>query len=105
MTPDAENPGGRLTEAGQLVSRLIEMVGSESDKRFLPGLNLLRRYADEGSLHPESTLVAMRELYAGMQGGYGSFSDFFYWRDDFEERRQLNQEFENVRIRLQELLG
>ena len=40
-----------------------------------------------------------------MHGGARSFSDYFIWRDDFEQRKEANKAFEALSSRLWELFG
>jgi hypothetical protein len=50
-------------------------------------------------------LLDAKSAWQTMNGGYGSFSDFVIWRDDYDERGMANNEFENVKKELSDLFA
>ncbi|MCH2613870.1 MAG: hypothetical protein MKZ70_04140 [Opitutales bacterium] len=46
--------------------------------------------------HPNSYGMSMaRDSWQSMQGGYGSWSDYYIPHDDFETRKRLNEELQS----------
>lgn len=42
-------------------------------------------------------LIRAKSIYSTMNAGYGSFSDYGIWRENYEERAMANRILENIK--------
>lgn len=47
----------------------------------------------------------IKESYQSMYPPHGGLTEFFVWRDDFEERLQANQALDNIKNELKEIMS
>ena len=97
-----------LGESLGLLHRLEMLLREEGESNWIRGI---RASIHAGESHKNKGVteeVAFNEMastYRSMYGGSGSFSDYFIWREDFEERQEANKEFDQITNRLWKLLG
>ncbi|SET18970.1 hypothetical protein [Thorsellia anophelis] len=51
-------------------------------------------------LDPYKAFQSVSSMYRLMEGGYGSFSDFYVWREDFDTRKKLNEELNMIKEKI-----
>ncbi len=96
---------GRLRE---LLQELREILINEGERNWLRGVDLCLRHLSDVDSASDAILrerlgdVAL--TYRTMVGGYGSFSDFHVWREDFDERVRANLPLKRVRSDLWEII-
>jgi len=91
-----EKARGLLT----LFDCLREILLAEGEGSRLRGINLICNaltppFAGEDSI--EGALRYAEATYKSMLGGSGSFSDFYIWRDDFDDRVKVNNRLEQIK--------
>lgn len=79
----------------QLFLKLHAVMEAERENNWIRGVGniiAILQEADENPNQAASLISEARQSYRSMNGGNGSFSDFHIWRDDFQERVDLNKE-------------
>jgi hypothetical protein len=88
MGPADENDIKQALESIDAITSTM----SETDN-WRVGFNLMRSYIVD---HPNSYGMSMaRDSWESMQGGYGSWSDYYIPHDDFETMKRLNDELQS----------
>ena len=83
--------------------RMTDILVREGESSWINGIRTVIQ-AGESIQNSDAALAEMSSIYRSMHGGAGSFSDYFIWRDDFNERKEANKEYEVLSTRLWELL-
>ena len=102
------NFDNNLKESLDLLRRLEMLLREEGESNWIRGI---RASIHAGESHKDKSVteeVAFKEMastYRSMHGGSGSFSDYFIWRENFEERQKANKKFDQITNRLWKLLG
>lgn len=99
---------GSMMEALQLLRRLAEILEAEGEQNWIRGIRAAiaeGNAGEEGSKEKALALENMSSIYRSMHQGPGSFGDYFIWREDADERKEANREFEAVAKRLWNLLA
>lgn len=82
-----------------------DIMDSEGETNWIRGIRSAIAAGEALHENPEDTFHKMSLIYRAMHGGSGSFSDYFIWRDDFDERSRANKELTEVSERLWKQLG
>lgn len=84
----------------QLFNCLLTILQREHEANWIRAIHLivdqLNAADGMGKQELDATLQYVKDTYNSINKGMGSFSDFHIWRDDFEERRHLNQELAEI---------
>lgn len=96
-----------IKELSDTFDSIHEILVREKEKDSIRGINSIRerlsRAGDDSTLDEVYKEIGIS--YRHMNSGAGSFADFMVWRDDFNERQKLNQEFEVLADKAWKLLG
>lgn len=88
----------------RLFTELRQILVQENENNWIRGVNLiveaLTPPAYGGKGNPDEAVMYVKNTYRKMVSGNGSFSDFFIWRDDFEDRKNANKELDRVRAEI-----
>ena len=98
------NSSEKVIESLACLRRMKEVMIQEGESNWIDGLQCAIQ-AGESANDSKQALKEMSSIYRSMHGGAGSFSDYFIWRDDFDQRKEANKAFEALSSRLWELLG
>lgn len=85
----------------QLFNELKKIMIRENENNWIRGINLIIEaltppdYGGKGS--SDEAVRYVETTYRNMISGNGSFSDFFIWHDDFDDREKANKELDRVR--------
>jgi len=85
----------------RLFNELKQIMINENEDNWIRGVNLIIEsltppdYGGKGSV--DEAVRYVETTYRNMVSGNGSFSDFFIWRDDFDEREKVNRKLDSVR--------
>ena len=82
-----------------LFEELKGVLQAEGGGNWLSGINAaIERLSPsiDASANGEH-LREVKSIFATMHAGQGSFSDFFIWREDFDERMAANAEFKTLK--------
>ena len=91
-----------------LFNRLKKIMNEENENNWIRGINLIIEsltppdYGGKGSADEAVRYVS--DTYRNMVSGNGSFSDFFIWRDDFDERVKVNKKLDRLRANIWNLI-
>ncbi|MCH8475370.1 MAG: hypothetical protein LAT55_09100 [Opitutales bacterium] len=94
----------KLKESISCLSNMSDILMREGELDFAQSVQDVI-HAGRTIQDSDEALKEMSFLYRSMHGGAGSFSDYFIWRDNFDDRVEANKEFEILSQRLWELLG
>lgn len=85
---------------GDLRQILVEEHGTNWVRGVDACLDQLPKTHSAGKADLLAQLQIVASTYRSMMRGYGSFSDFFIWREDFEERVRANERLDRIRQEL-----
>ena len=108
MTVSANDEAGVVRRAVALLLKVERILRSEGGENWLPGIRdtiAIGQEAEDGVAEPKVALDEMRSVYRSMCSGPGGYGDFFVWREDFDERRLANEEYDRLQEELWTLLG
>ncbi|PJG58426.1 hypothetical protein [Aeromonas cavernicola] len=97
------NQETKITRLLELFKKLRGILASEDDKNWIRGIEaiIFDLSSQEAIVGNEDEVVRYVEYtYKGMCRGNGSFSDFYIWRDDFEERVSENEKLNNLKEKI-----
>jgi len=100
------NTKSTLNELTNIFEKIYLILMRENENNWIRGIEfILRRISlvDENS-DPDLILKEISTSFDHMDAGAGSFSDFVIWRENFDEMRQLNKEFSELKTRAWRLL-
>jgi hypothetical protein len=85
----------------RLFIELKQVMIRENENNWIRGVNLIiealspPEYGGKGSA--DEAVRYVENTYRNMVSGNGSFSDFFIWRDDFDDRVKANKELDRIK--------
>lgn len=85
----------------QYFVELREIMLMEEENNWIRGIRLIITRLEDVNLTEEEKL---KETFSMMNSGNGSFSDFYIWRDDINQRVELNHKLEEVKNNIWDLL-
>lgn len=97
-----------INELVDTFEKIHDILLREKEDNWIRGINSIRdrlRVANTSDSNIDDIYKEVGTSYRHMNGGSGSFADFMVWRDDFDERERLNQEFEALADKAWKLLG
>jgi hypothetical protein len=84
----------------ELFQRLRNVLVAEQEKNWSRGIDLIVDALMPPFSDDEEVDAAIRyahQTFRSMLAGAGSFSDFFIWREDFDERVEANASFDRLK--------
>lgn len=91
-----------------LLCQLEALLKAEGESNWIRGVRaaiIAGKSRKDGSVTEEDAFQEMASTYRSLYGGAGSFSDYFIWREDLEERQEANKKFDKITNQLWSLLG
>ncbi|WP_445494469.1 hypothetical protein [Photorhabdus sp. SF281] len=92
----------------ELFFLLKDVIKNERDNEWLININdfitMLTPPYYGGIEDANVSLKRVSDSYKTMGRGNGSFSDYFIWREDFEERMKANEKFDDVKKEIWHIL-
>lgn len=87
-------------ELRDLFGQLNELLKREGENNWIRGVSAVLdivgvSYGTETELH--DALIRAKSIYNTMNAGYGSFSDYGIWRENYEERVEANKILDKIK--------
>jgi len=83
------------------LNKIIEIMEGENESNWIKGMGIIKNHlantVSSNEVNGSESLKAAFETWRGMHAGNGFFADFYIWRDDFNERKSQNLNFENIK--------
>jgi hypothetical protein len=98
---------GRRTQILVALTRLLDLIDHDDSHEsaiWIRNVNELIKVASDETIPEDDAIENIRHRYKAWYQGGRNFSDYFLWRERFEERRAANEHFNAVKRRLNELL-
>jgi hypothetical protein len=99
-----------LSRVREFFKALLDILETEGDYEIDYAQNELKNnisLIDEALKNDAADLRAIfseiRRSYQSMYPPHGGLTDFFVWRDDFEERRKANQPLDQIKENLKDI--
>ena len=89
-----------LIKLNLLFNKLREILIQENEHNYIRGINVIinrMKHSLEYNEDAKATIKSVGDTYFFMNSGNGSFSDFFIWREDFDERVEANKVLKKLR--------
>ena len=97
-----------LVRLNMLFNKLKVILLQENEDNFIRGINSILDMIQsslEYNENAKATIKSVGNTYFFMNSGNGSFSDFFIWREDFNERVEANKVLKNLRNDITSLIA
>ncbi|WP_201594338.1 hypothetical protein [Psychrobacter vallis] len=97
-----------LIKLDVLFNKLKIILLQENEDNFIRGINSILnmiQFSLEYNENAKATIKSVGNTYFFMNSGNGSFSDFFIWREDFNERVEANKILTNLRNDITSLIA
>ena len=98
----------KLQESLDLLRQLEALLNEEGESNWIRGVRAAINVGESSrgeNVTEEAAFKEMAATYRSICGGAGSFSDYFIWREDFDERQEANKIFVQITNQLWKLLG
>jgi hypothetical protein len=96
-----------LIQLNILLKKIINILKRENENNWIRAFEKMKLKVDmalDGSLSRDDALKYIKDTCKSIYQGYGSFSDFSIWRDNFKERLDANNEFKSYTAELLDLI-
>lgn len=90
----------KLVRLANLFNQIRDILIQENEDNWIRGISsILNRinYSLENNENAKDTIKSIGNTYSFMNNGNGSFSDFYIWREDFDERVLENKNFMKIK--------
>lgn len=90
----------KLIELNKNFTELREILIREDENNWIRGINIILsriHFALIDNDDPKETIRSVGNTFSSMNSGNGSFSDFHAWRENFDERVEVNKEFKTIK--------
>ena len=97
----------KLVRLNELFIQMRGVLIQEHEDNWIRGINLILNQIDYSLASNEDAKSTIRDIYysyGSMNGGNGSFSDFYIWREDFDERVIENNNFMKIKNQISKIL-
>ena len=97
----------KLVRLNELFIQMRDVLIQEHEDNWIRGINLILNQIDYSLASNEDAKSTIRDIYysyGSMNGGNGSFSFFFIWREDFDERVIENNNFMKIKNQISKIL-
>ncbi|HBF36153.1 MAG TPA: hypothetical protein DDW50_02405 [Firmicutes bacterium] len=101
----------QLLRVKDLFEAMVSILETEGDREVDYAKKELRKNIGKiedvfnHNIVPDKIFDEIKESYQSMYPSHGGLTEFFVWRDDFEERRQVNLPLDNIKSELKEIVG
>ena len=97
----------KLARLADLFTQIRDTLIQENENNWIRGINSILNqinYSLENNENIKDTIKAIGNTYSFMNNGNGSFSDFYIWREDFDERVIENNNFMKIKNQISKIL-
>lgn len=88
------------------LNKIIEIMEGENESNWIRAMKIIKNHLAEtvtsNEVNEIENLKAAFDIWRTIHAGNGSFSEFYIWRDDFNERENQNLHFENIKMNIWE---
>ena len=98
----------KLVELNRYFLELKNILIQENVDNWISGINAILNGIQSAlklNKNAKATIISVGDTYSFMNSGNGSFSDFFIWREDFDERLEANKVLTNLRNNITSLIA
>ena len=97
----------KLARLADLFTQIRDILIQENENNWIRGINSILNqinYSLENNEKIKDTIKSIGNTYSFMNNGNGSFSDFYIWREDFDERVIENNNFMKIKNQISKIL-
>ena len=97
----------KLVRLNELFIQMRDALIQEHEDNWIRGINSILNqinYSLENNENIKDTIKSIGNTYSFMNNGNGSFSDFYIWREDFDERVIENNNFMKIKNQISKIL-
>ena len=98
----------KLVRLNELFIQMRDALIKEHEDNWIRGINSILNqinYSLENNENIKDTIKSIGNTYSFMNNGNGSFSDFYIWREDFDERVIENNKFIEIKDEIGSLIA
>ena len=98
----------KLVRLADLFTQIRDILIQENEDNWIRGINSILNqinYLLENNENIKDTIKSIGNTYSFMNNGNGSFSDFYIWREDFDERVIENNKFIEIKDEIGSLIA
>jgi hypothetical protein len=99
----------QLKDLFQELLRILETEGDQevhyAKSELRKDIQMIEDILNHNSADLNEVFLEVKESYQSMYPPRGGLTDFFIWREDFEERRKANQPLNHIKDELNKILG
>ena len=88
-----------------LFSELSEILENDNEKHWIRRIQeCLSILQSKEELNDKTKLTEVKSIYHSSHIGYSGFSEYFIWREDFDERVKANKRLDEIRDEIWNIL-
>jgi hypothetical protein len=88
-----------------LFTELTEIMENNQENNWIRGVKgCLNTLKSQDYSNDKIKLNEVKSIYKTMYAGYGSFSDYSLWKDDYDERIKANKRLDKIRNEIWNIL-
>ena len=98
----------KLARLADLFTQIRDILIQENESNWIRGINSILNQINYSLASNEEAKSTIRDIYYSyslMNRGNGSFSDFYIWREDFDERVIENNKFIEIKDEIGSLIA
>ena len=98
----------KLARLADLFTQIRDILIQENENNWIRGINSILNQINYSLASNEEAKSTIRDIYYSyslMNRGNGSFSDFYIWREDFDERVIENNKFIKIKDEIGSLIA
>lgn len=98
----------KLLRLSELFTHIRDILIRENEDSWIRGINSILSQINYSLASNEDAKSTIRDIYYRyglMNRGNGSFSDFYIWREDFDERVIENNKFIEIKDKIGSLIA
>ena len=98
----------KLARLADLFTQIRDTLIQENESNWIRGINSILNQINYSLASNEEAKSTIRDIYYSyslMNRGNGSFSDFYIWREDFDQRVVENNKFIEIKDEIGSLIA
>ena len=98
----------KLARLADLFTQIRDILIQENESNWIRGINSILNQINYSLASKEEAKSTIRDIYYSyslMNRGNGSFSDFYIWREDFDQRVVENNKFIEIKDEIGSLIA
>ena len=95
----------KIDELMRLFLELYKLMKADGENNWIRGISGCLYELENGKACEPDGLERARDIYRSMNKGNGSFSDYYIWRDDFQQRKEINDELDVIKSCIEEIFN